>query len=89
MVDDLMPPVGKININKSTLKAGTPLYRIHREKFAGNAFNTTSGGDARFSPIFDQDNKVIATLFPVITGIASVQILRRFAPEAQPDNPAK
>lgn len=63
MVDDLMPPVGKININKSTLKAGTPLYRIHREKFAGNAFNTTPGGDARFSPIFDQDNKVIATLY--------------------------
>lgn len=34
MADDLVPPAAKININKRILKAGTPLYRIHREKYA-------------------------------------------------------
>ncbi|MDW5509988.1 hypothetical protein AB6848_23955 [Serratia proteamaculans] len=29
MADDLFPPVGKVNINKRTLMAGTPLYRIY------------------------------------------------------------
>ncbi|GAK25646.1 RES family NAD+ phosphorylase [Serratia liquefaciens] len=63
MADELMPPAGKININKRTLKAGTPLYRIHREKYAGDAFNGSTEGDARFSPIRDQSNKVIATVY--------------------------
>lgn len=63
MADDLFPPVGKVNINKYLVKAGTPLYRIHREKYAGDAFNDSPGGDARFSPIFDQHNNVITTIY--------------------------
>lgn len=63
MADDLLPPVGKVNINKHIVRAGTPLYRIHREKYAGDAFNDSPGGDARFSPIIDQHNNVIATIY--------------------------
>ena len=46
MDDDLLPPVGKVNINKHIVKAGTPLYRIHREKYAGDAFNASRQEDA-------------------------------------------
>ncbi|MGQ8706072.1 hypothetical protein ACUTSW_08740 [Serratia sp. TSA_198.1] len=46
MADDLVPPAAKININKRILEAGTPLYRIHREKYAGDAFNASRQGDA-------------------------------------------
>lgn len=63
MDDDLLPPVGKVNINKHIVKAGTPLYRIHREKYAGDAFNNNLGSDARFSPIIDQYSNVIATIY--------------------------
>lgn len=63
MADDLVPPAAKININKRILKAGTPLYRIHREKYAGDAFNDSRQGDARFSPIVNEDSRVIATAY--------------------------
>ncbi|MDT3251417.1 RES domain-containing protein [Serratia sp. root2] len=63
MADDLVPPAAKININKRILEAGTPLYRIHREKYAGDAFNASRQGDARFSPIVNEDSRVIATAY--------------------------
>lgn len=39
------------------------LYRVHHERFEGNAFNTTAKGNARFSPIFDSSGTLIPTLY--------------------------
>lgn len=39
------------------------LYRVHHERFQGNAFNPTRKGNARFSPIFNSSGDVIPTLY--------------------------
>lgn len=43
--------------------AGKTLYRVHRQRFRSNAFNPTSHGNARFSPILDGAGKIIPTLY--------------------------
>ncbi|WP_263356616.1 RES family NAD+ phosphorylase [Acidicapsa ligni] len=38
-------------------------YRVHHERFRGDAFNPTRRGNARFSPIYDPSGAVIPTLY--------------------------
>ncbi|MTD26723.1 RES family NAD+ phosphorylase [Erwinia sorbitola] len=59
----LLPPGASVDINIRRLPAGLCLYRIHRQQFAGDSFNNTVTGNARFSPIFDRQGNVIPTLY--------------------------
>ncbi len=46
---------------------GKTLYRVHHERYPGNAFNPTRRGSARFSPIADRSGKAIPTLYAAST----------------------
>ncbi len=59
----LLPPAGAVVINDLCLLPGHILFRVHRQQFAGDGFNTTTQGNARFSPIFDRLGAVIPTLY--------------------------
>lgn len=39
------------------------LYRVHHERFRGDAFNPTRRGNARFSPIYDPSGGIIPTMY--------------------------
>lgn len=56
-------PPANIRINRETLPAGTLLYRIHRSHYAGDEFNQSGKGNARFSPVFTADQLNIPTLY--------------------------
>lgn len=60
----LIPPNGIIQINTFTINTGTKLFRIHPSCYAGNQFNPSSNGDARFSPIKKLGtNQIIPTMY--------------------------
>ncbi|KAB8313103.1 hypothetical protein EH228_02860 [Erwinia endophytica] len=46
-------PHAGIRINREILSAGSTLFRVHRSRYAGDAFN----GSARFSPLFDANRQ--------------------------------
>jgi len=56
-------PYARISINREVLPAGSTLFRVHRSCYAGNAFNTSGNGSARFSPLFGASGKIIPTLY--------------------------
>lgn len=57
-------PHAKIDIELKTIRAGTRLFRLHASRYAGNQFNSTGYGDARFSPIRHKKSQaVIPTLY--------------------------
>lgn len=62
-VSRFAPPTQPVEINPLTLPAGTTLFRVHRQQFAGNSFNPALSGNARFSPIFSASGAVIPTLY--------------------------
>lgn len=45
------------------IPAGTPVHRLHPERFSADQFNDTSNGNARFSPIVDRRGSVIPTIY--------------------------
>ena len=51
------------NAKRIPWKKHSPIHRVHREKYAGDAFNSSSDGDARFSPILNAAQKVIPTIY--------------------------
>lgn len=56
-------PHDHIEIERSRVDAGMHLFRIHPSAFAGNQFNASTRGDARFSPIIDRKTQQV---IPVI-----------------------
>lgn len=71
-----LPPKGSVVINPLRLLAGHLLFRVHRQQFAGDCFNTTLQGDARFSPIFDRQGKLIPTLYAGdVTSVALCEVI--------------
>lgn len=56
-------PPENIKINRAVLPAGTLLYRIHRALYAGDQFNASGKGNARFSPVYTADKQNIPTLY--------------------------
>lgn len=56
-------PSGALKATLIEWGAGETLYRVHHRRYRSNAFNPTSGGNARFSPILDRAAKVIPTLY--------------------------
>ncbi len=46
---------------------GKTLYRVHHERYRGNAFNPNRRGNARFSPVADRSGNVISTLYAAST----------------------
>ncbi|WP_455814546.1 hypothetical protein [Pseudomonas graminis] len=45
------PPKGSVGINPLRIPVGHLLFRVHRQQFAGDCFNNTLQGNARFSPM--------------------------------------
>jgi len=52
-------PHDEIDIEVKTIRAGTPLFRLHAACFLGNQFNKTGHGDARFSPLYHRESGVV------------------------------
>lgn len=50
-------------IRVKKLDSGTLLHRVHPNQFGATAFNPTSSGSARFSPITDDKGQVIPTIY--------------------------
>lgn len=46
-----LSPEGSVVINPVLLPAGHSLFRVHCQQFAGDSFNNTVQGNARFSPM--------------------------------------
>lgn len=57
------PPSGRLEVTLVDWGKDRILYRVHSSKFAPDKFNPSPTGDARFSPLFSSDGKVIATLY--------------------------
>jgi RES domain-containing protein len=62
-VSPLEPPEGPLQGTLIEWGEHATLYRVHHERFQGNAFNPTRIGNARFSPIFNASGDVIPTLY--------------------------
>ncbi len=58
-----LPPGGSLDATVILWGRGEQLHRIHDSKYAGNAFNPSRKGNARFSPIVDPSGAVIPTLY--------------------------
>lgn len=50
-----------------TVPKGTRLHRVHLNTFAPDQFNNTPHGNARFSPIYDQTQMLIPTIYAAET----------------------
>lgn len=56
------PPL-VLHITPYTWKAGEAMHRMHLDRYAADAFNPGSKGNARFSPIIDAREASIPTLY--------------------------
>lgn len=56
-------PVPPLSLTRVTLPSGSDLHRIHPLRYAGDAFNSSTAGNARFSPISDAAGKPIPTIY--------------------------
>lgn len=71
-----LSPEGSVVINPVLLPAGHSLFRVHRQQFAGDSFNNTVQGNARFSPIFDPQGRLIPTLYAGdVTRVALCEVI--------------
>ncbi|MFT4100587.1 MAG: RES family NAD+ phosphorylase [Burkholderiaceae bacterium] len=57
------PPDLATQVTLVTYPIGATLYRVHPTRYAGDAFNPGSLGDARFSPIRDTAGNQIPTIY--------------------------
>lgn len=57
------PPDSLPRINTVTWRAVTPLHRVHRPRYAADAFNPCAGGASRFAPLFDHAGSCVPTLY--------------------------
>lgn len=56
-------PPRTLHVTLTALKKGAVLHRVHQDKYLGNQFNSGVSGNARFSPIQDDNDKPIPTLY--------------------------
>jgi len=59
----LPPPPKRLDPTLVTWGAGLEFHRVHDLAFGGNEFNTSTKGNARFSPITDDAGALIPTLY--------------------------
>ncbi len=59
----LLEPAESLQATLIEWGGGKTLYRMHHERYQGNAFNPTRRGNARFSPVADRSGNVIPTLY--------------------------
>jgi hypothetical protein len=57
------PPSGRLEVTVIDWGKDKILHRVHSARFTPDQFNPSSTGDARFTPLFTRDNRVIATLY--------------------------
>ena len=53
----------KLNVTMRLWGGGKNVFRVHPAAYKALEFNSTSKGDARFSPLYSADGKVIPTLY--------------------------
>jgi hypothetical protein len=58
-----LPPAGKLDATVISWGKDQRLYRVHDAAYQGNAFNPSRRGNARFSPLFDREGKLVPTLY--------------------------
>ncbi|CAB3893310.1 RES family NAD+ phosphorylase [Achromobacter mucicolens] len=56
-------PVGDLHVSYTLLALGTVLHRVHQSQFQADQFNPGVRGNARFSPIQDDQGQAIPTLY--------------------------
>jgi RES domain len=56
-------PGGRLEVTLIDWGKDQVLHRVHPSKFKPDQFNSSSAGDARFSPLIASDGRVIATLY--------------------------
>ncbi|HEX2012446.1 MAG TPA: RES family NAD+ phosphorylase [Roseateles sp.] len=56
-------PVGDLQVTSTLLSEGTVLHRVHQSQYRPEQFNPGVRGNARFSPIQDDQGRAIPTLY--------------------------
>jgi hypothetical protein len=59
----LPPPPKRLDATLVTWRVGLEFHRVHDLAFGGSEFNTSTKGNARFSPITDDAGALIPTLY--------------------------
>jgi hypothetical protein len=59
----LLEPAASLQGTLIEWGGGKTLYRVHHERYQGDAFNPTRHGNARFRPLVDRSANVIPTLY--------------------------
>ncbi|WP_422418798.1 RES family NAD+ phosphorylase [Pseudomonas sp. GZD-222] len=60
---DTPQPEGNLQLSTLIWAAGTPIHRVHLERYGASQFNPGLNGNARFSPIRDANGQPIPTLY--------------------------
>lgn len=60
---DTPEPAGHLHASFTELAAGTVLHRVHQSQYRADQFNPGVRGNARFSPIQDDQGQAIPTLY--------------------------
>jgi len=65
MADQSKPdePPATLHLSHFSLPAGTLLHRVHQGRFGATEYNSTGGGNARFSPIATAAGAIVPTLY--------------------------
>lgn len=57
------PPPADLDVTLTTVAKGTVLHRVHLDQYGGTTFNPGKSGNARFSPIRNDEGAAIPTLY--------------------------
>lgn len=60
---DTPQPEGNLQLSTLIWAAGTPIHRVHLERYGASQFNPGLNGNARFSPIRDANGQPVPTLY--------------------------
>lgn len=58
-----LPPAEQLDATIISWGKGKQLHRVHEVVHAGNGFNPSSRGNARFSPLVDSEGRIVPTLY--------------------------
>lgn len=86
-----IPPTTAMRVGHEqyvTLPSGTELHRIHHGDHKAAAYNDTSRGNARFSPIKDASGQIIPTIYGGETFECAVSEIILRCPDSLSINPA-
>lgn len=62
-IRSISDPPAKENVTLTTLPSQTLLHRVHPEQYGATEFNGSKNGDARFSPMIEDDGVVVPTVY--------------------------